>query len=49
MGSAVLPGAYHCASCLHRYHLSLPDLLQMVALQAGLGARTANRRLRRGR
>lgn len=49
MGSDTLPTAYHCSSCLQRYHLGLPDILQMLAVQAGLGARSANRRLRRGR
>jgi len=49
MGSDTLPAAYHRSSCRQRYHLGLPDVLQMLAIQAGLGARSANRRLRRGR
>ena len=49
MGSATLPTAYHGSSCRQRYHLGLPDVLQMLAIKAGLGARSANRRLRRGR
>lgn len=49
MGSDRLPSAYHCGSCRQRYHLALPDVMQMLATQAGLSARSANRRLRRGR
>ena len=48
-GGDLLPTAYHCSRCRQRYHLSLPDVLQMLATQAGLGALLANRRLRRGR
>jgi hypothetical protein len=41
--------AFHCGSCLQRYHVNLSDFVQMVTTQIGLGTRRANRRLRRGR
>jgi hypothetical protein len=49
MGSNQLPRAHHCWDCLQRNHLNIGDLLLLIMTQVGLSARTANRRLRRGR
>jgi hypothetical protein len=48
-GADSLPSAYHCSPCLQRHHMHLQDVVLMLSTQIGLGTRSANRRLRRGR